>query len=731
MPRPYMSSRSLPLHHSLAKPSTVRDFFCNPLRCTTILLTVTLSLTTIVLLTDHPHTFALAPYLFVPAPPTDIELMELPRPRPVIVDGTVYDAFTALSPAQALADPRVRPIRAHAAIPMACLDRWVASGLWTEPCLHGMVHEAQIDLVYVWVNGSCVSFPAAYLHPSSNQTHLHITGRDPLHANSRRALLEATGYATKEARFREHDELRYSLRAARRATRLWLNSTWHVVTADMADPSPELRSTESTIARWPIAGCGSDAASRHCRLGLVPQWLDIECGFNISAQGQPPIMLHHDTQLFHLTGDPRSELQADDAAQWLAQVVPNFNSHAVESQLANLSPDIVADNIVALNDDQFLMLLTPPSAFHTTLYGPVFRMDPYLLVDGGGEWRSIPWSAHLLDERFGTRRRPYIKHNARALSLPLLHEAALAFGEAFAATPLSRFRGEHFAPREWEVNTIFLATHFVIERHREALLWSWVVGKWGSQARMSGMLDEKTKVAMWAELGGRDGKSEINLRMATRKTMQDIEPNLKRAEIKPPRAPKSLLEADTVYSWVSMNGYSPTWHNLASHISISRDKCLGANDERAWDMFRRLVMDDISCGDQVISALMHASKSGLGVFLPPHSVPPPPPSLADPIILPLVLPVAPTPFPANPRAFVVRLIQRYSYAIGESAMYFVGPQSAQAASRLLRDADRQRNIALMCINDDLGDDEVEVRAADEVMRQWFEERWPEKLECER
>jgi hypothetical protein len=153
------------------------------------------------------------------------------------------------------------------------------------------------------------------------------------------------------------------------------------------------------------------------------------------------------------------------------------------------------------------------------------------------------------DERFGTRRRPYIKHNARALSLPLLHEAALAFGVAFAATPLSRFRGEHFAPREWEVNTIFLATHFVIERHREALLWSWVVGKWGSQARMPGMLDEKTKVAMWAELGGRDGKGEINLGMATRKTMQDIEPNLKRAEIKPPRAPKSLLEADTVYSW--------------------------------------------------------------------------------------------------------------------------------------------------------------------------------------
>ncbi|KAJ7208651.1 hypothetical protein GGX14DRAFT_521572 [Mycena pura] len=685
------------------------------IRLTRILLTAAISLATLTFLSrHHPDLLALTPYCVDIAPastPLTLDVattsLEPPRPRPVLVNNTHYDAFTAPSPAQVLADPRVRPIRAHAAIPLACLDHWVATGRWEAPCLHGMAREAQIDLVYVWVNGS-----------------------DPLHAESRSALRAATGYASAEARFREHDELRYSLRAARRATRGWVDSTWHVVSADVADP----RASADVSAE---AGTGVDVGRQ--RLGLVPQWLDIECAANRSAA------LSENTQLFRLTGDPGVELQADDAAAWLDKVVPSFNSHAIESQLANLDPDLVADNIIAMNDDQFLMLPTPPSAFHTTLFGPVFRMDPRLLVggddtgagDGGGEWRSIPWSAHLLDERFGTRRRPYTKHNARALSLPLLHEASRAFGGAFAATPLSRFRGAHFAPREWEVNTVFLATHFVIERHREALLWSWVVGKWGARARAGGVLGGGAKAAMWAELGGADGAAELRLGKTTRRTMGELENNLRRAESRPPLVADSRAETTTTYTWVSMDGYSPTWRSLAPTVRIAREGCLGDDGERAWDMFRRLVMEDLDCGDRVISALIRTSGSGLGIFLPERTDSPPPsqsPSpelVADPLILPLVLPADPPPLPANPRAFAVRLIQRYAYAIGASPMSFIGPTSARGAASQLQRVARSRGVALMCINDDLGDDEAEVRAADAVIRAWFEERWPEKLECER
>jgi hypothetical protein len=224
-----------------------------------------------------------------------------------------------------------------------------------------------------------------------------------------------------------------------------------------------------------------------------------------------------------------------------------------------------------------MLLPLPPSAFHTALYGPVFRIDPGLLVggdssgsaDGGGEWRSLGWSAHLLsachtylylshptvqltfstitlDGRFGTRKRPYMHHNARALSLPLMHEAALAFGAEFAATPLSQFRGSHTVAGEFEVNTIFLSTHYVIERHREALLWAWVVAKWGDAW---GSLDRAAKGAMWRELGGAEENSSFTLGKAERRTENDVEVNILMAGLQPPRAEDKEAQADTTYSW--------------------------------------------------------------------------------------------------------------------------------------------------------------------------------------
>lgn len=67
---------------------------------------------------------------------------------------------------------------------------------------------------------------------------------------------------------------------------------------------------------------------------------------------------------------------------------------------------------VAFNDDQFLLLPFPPSAFHTTPYGPVLRLEASLAVDadpegstnGDGEWRSLRWSNHLLSAYLSLRR---------------------------------------------------------------------------------------------------------------------------------------------------------------------------------------------------------------------------------------------------------------------------------------------------------------------------------------
>ncbi|KAJ7698256.1 hypothetical protein B0H17DRAFT_1196847 [Mycena rosella] len=649
-------------------PSRLRELFIYPVRCTAIRLIVALSLGSIgFLVVQQPWGATFGLNMLIPGYETD---------TPEVVSTAFYHSFVSPSPADSIAEQTVRPIKAQSALPDKCLDIWVSTGQWQLPCRSHMVQDAIIDLVYVWVNGS-----------------------DVLHQKARGELLAATKYKTKDARFREHDELRYSLRSARNATASWPNSTWHVITADVPDPS--LNSTSPDYEH---------------RLGLVPQWLDVECTFQCGEEGNPRILLQHDTQLFRLTGSPGAVLGATNASEWLNRILPSFNSHAVESQLPQLDPEIVSENVVVLNDDQFMLLPLPPSAFHTTLYGPVFRVDLGLMVrgdssgraDGGGEWRSLGWSSHLLNERFGTRKRPYIHHNARALCLPLMHEMSLAFGSYFAATPLSQFRGSHKVAGEYEVNTIFMATHYVIERHREALLWSWVVAKWGGA---SGMLDQEQKMRMWRQLGGASALSRW------------------RAE-----SGHNLL-----MGW--FKGY-PFYRNLTVNFSVNggyssrfpaktvlkRGECIGQEPELAWDMFQRLLRDLPACGDAIIATLTQSSKSGLSVFLPPASRHRTKPSTTEPIILPLELPPQAPPLPSNPRAFAVRLLMRYAYVLGDSPTVFIGLKSSTQGARLLKAADRQKDAALLCINDDLGNGDV--KSADEVLHGWFERRWPEKLPSE-
>ncbi|KAJ7718425.1 hypothetical protein B0H16DRAFT_1700664 [Mycena metata] len=566
-------------------------------------------------------------FVIVPVVPTTPLIV---KPLPDVIRGILYDTFIAPSPKEAIADHRYFPLR-------------------------------------------CI----------------RIT-RDALHQKARKELLHATRYRTKEARFREHDELRYSLRSVRNATATWPNSTWHIVTADIPEPS-----------------ANDTALDRPLRLGQVPQWLDIECAFDRSADGQPPIRWHHHSQLFRLTARLGIGLMPTNVSDWLGRILPSFNSFAIESQLPQLDPAIVSDNIIAMNDDQFMMLPHPPSyvvprtrdAFHTTLYGPVFRVDPDLLVtgddsgsaDGGGEWRSLHWN-----ERFGTRTRPYLHHNARALSLPLMHELSLAFGQYFAATPLSRFRGSHEVPGEYELNTIFMATYYAIERHREALLWSWVVGKWGGS---SGVLDSDRKWQMWRDMGG--GEVDVlSLPKVERTTAEDLDVNLYNAGVQPPWSFDDRKQADVSYVWLSMDGYTPEFHAMPKKVEINR----------------------------IIAALIRTSERGLRIFLPPPSVEHEY-SNTDPIILPLDLPVVPPSLPRNPRAFAVRLLMRYAYVLGESTTLFMPMKSVRQAGRALRNADRRKNLALMCINDDLHNGDQ--TAADSLLRGWFESRWPERLDYSR
>ncbi|KAJ7791563.1 hypothetical protein B0H13DRAFT_2172903 [Mycena leptocephala] len=585
-------------------------------------------------------------------------------------------------------------IASQAALSDECVEQWIAHGIWGS-C---KVDESRIDLIYTWVNRS-----------------LH-------HKARRKALALANIPATrkpKEARFREHDELRYSLRSVRKATASWKHTAVHLVTADI---NPE------------------DPSNPDGRLGLVPQWLNMGSIRPRSEDGPPPIYLHHDSEIFHLIPTGPGKPSSEKVYAWRNKTLPTFNSHAIESQLPNLDPNLVSENIITLNDDNFMLLELPPSAYHSPLF---IDSDDTGTLDGSSELRSLAWSNHLLDQRFGARQRPYVMHNARAFSLPLLHEASLAFGQYFSATPLSHFRGSIDTPPDLEVNMMFLGSHFVIERHREALLWSWIVAKWGST---NGMLDTADKAKMWEELGGTS--DHLRALWPGRTSRTDVTQNMHKAGIREPFSDFNTSQPRPQYAFVSGDGYihaylplipdTPSTRHvpdlavLSNNVvcEISRQKCLGFEAEPAWNLFKRALVDRPSCGDCFISALVRASgRQGLDIFLPPATNTTP---SHDVETLPLVLPSAAPRLPENPRKFALRLIYRYNYSLGVSLTKFIMMGNSGQGRNELKKVDANPDIALLCINDDLPDyySASALKAAGAVLRSWFEQRWPEKMECE-
>ncbi|KAK7005985.1 hypothetical protein R3P38DRAFT_2729323 [Favolaschia claudopus] len=608
--------------------------------------------------------------------------------------GPVYDSFIRPSAEDATANTTIRPIKSHLRIPDACLDHWVSYGRWDGSCAGVPIQESTIDLVYIWVNGS-----------------------DKYHAESRQDVLASLKISAADSRFREHDELRYSLRSAFKNLGHWKNSAWHVVTADVP-------------THGPFQG---DAQ----RLGLVPQWLDVDRARIGGVNGEPPIYLYHDSEVFRYTSSPGHTPTVEEVNKWRQSVLPTFNSMAVESQLPHLDPESVSENIIYLNDDQFFMLPFPSSAFHSPLYGPVFRLVTGFMVQGnpsgegdsGGEWRSLGWSSHVLDQRFGIRARAYVAHNARSFSLPLLHEAALTFGDAFALTPMSRFRGSHSVSGEYEINTIYLATHFVMERHREALLWSWVVGKWGGMGDGGGVLDRNTKDGMWAEIGGRHGEEEVKMRRSSgRTTNEDVAFNMRSAGLAQPRSEDPEKQANTTYLFVSNDGFTPNYMSRPEEATISRNDCMGSETETAWAVFRRLAAEKPHCGDAVIALLANAAPNGLSIFLPPPSPSSSSSDIPMPAVLPLIMPSSPPPLPQNSRAFALRLIHRYAYTIAETPSEFFGVETGEQAMWYLSWV--RPDTALLCVNDDLADDAWNVTQGSAQLQQWFQSKWPDKLAYE-
>lgn len=524
-------------------------------------------------------------------PDAFIKIPTLPRPlHPHSPDEVLpFDLHhsDAITPATLAPSPSAKNRRQLESIPAQrhmfdkkeCLEMWVAQGVVCD-ALDGIYRKrldlTNLDLIYTWVNGSDWRHSAAkWMHgyrptghwqeyveedlfpsaPSSKaskqQTSTMPAPRSVtrVQANSASGLERRAG-AQIQSRFRDHEELRFSMRSA--AKHLHGLGTIHVVAPDFSAPyhlQPGAHPTsepsqprslwnkvtsalQRRYSRDPfvlnvdrlkegfvglpsqlrrVQGLGTDRFTTdegQLREGQVPQWLSVSNTTNVlagqeaatasttwastsfpeslarlfsvssfmqSGSDSPKVRLHHDWNAFTdnwLVTEPATAEGRTFRDDYRRAALPTFNSMAVESMLGD-QPGL-HDSIIYSNDDFFFVDDVSTGDFTSPLFGPVLRLDYNLVVKGKrspdstpGEWSSLWHTNWLLDQRFGKRSRPYIQHVHKSFSKSLLQETRIGWAHEHARLGLNRFRsgGDNIV-------THFLTYYNVVERHREALLWS-------------------------------------------------------------------------------------------------------------------------------------------------------------------------------------------------------------------------------------------------------------------
>lgn len=577
-------------------------------------------------------------------------------------------------------------VRAYEAMSDDCVEEWVVHHVWGSRCSGTDLTEGlKVDGVWAWVNGS-----------------------DPLQIASRRQYRPSENMKMDPThRYVEHNELRYSMRSALASLGTNVMQRMHILASAYHLPNRS----------------DSDMA------GQVPSWLDKDA----AIIGNKSVLLHHDANFFKPGVGDGIELSEEDISDWRKAVIPSFSSLAEESQIHNID-NTSSDQLIYYNDDFLTMRRLAVSDFTTPLFGPVIRTFTrmtsmyvpaentfYRYTNPTGEEPGIKRAAWVLGQRFGLRPYYYITHHPRSLSLPLLLEAAQTFPDAFTNTALSRFRAQRDVPPQ--IQAVFLGSWYVVERHREALLWSWAVAKWGGK---DGILTSTEKTLMWEELAGKPSPSSYGLKIGV-----------------PVRVPIERMDAfaksdmdvptSTEYSFSSKDGYALSYvnsmwfwnrprhgypdlsrglaqsevttgstkktkfikspkHRAAQMCAIVHSECFGSldADETASDFFKRIAFENPKCGDCIIPALIDASGvTGIHKFLPRHSSEPiyedddEGPARTVPPHLPLTSTWKTTNFSISDviqpdtvgpsmtlRTWCGRLIQRYSYVLGSTGSEF-------------------------------------------------------------
>ncbi|PWN53680.1 hypothetical protein IE53DRAFT_383813 [Violaceomyces palustris] len=604
-------------------------------------------------------------------------------------------------------------------------------------------------------------------------------------------------------RFRDNGELKYSLRSARQYFGNSLG-TQHLVTTDFwqngfPDPSStdgsELSGSDSyqkVYSEWkngkvseelPGETMESDVLSVEGGLkrnGQLPQWLNtsspnVAVGDDAGKPGKVLFRVHHDWNMARpLTPIPGMSKEETErrSLQWKLATLPTFNSMSAEAVLGLDVPGL-SEFFFYSNDDMFFQRRMSAADFFTPIYGPVLRMNPQYMIAPEehpetrlGEGPSLFWSNFLVSKRFGTKKRAWFQHFQKTYSRPHLLESRTMWPEEFDDAAAHRFRGGGV-----QANSHFLTYHFMIERHREALLWSFFVLRLDSAG--SGRYSDSDVQRARKEMGSTSENGDIvKVPMPKRVTLDHIDETLEITHLNRPKSTTYLFSSMDGSASARMPADEPDmpWSDFSKRedrvaCKLDIGSCWPAGERDAATVFKRFSFERPECGDCLITHLVGQSgKQGLNAFLPPKNSEFPlsrsagrvaknkaaKASLETTPHLPLgkdfkevdfsLASVAKTTgwdqgSAGSRRQFAVRMIQRYNYIIGQSSAFYwslktpTNTKEGLQGLRVLKD--ERRGPSMICLNDDLEKGAKGRKQVHKYLNEWFEESFPQPLPFEK
>ncbi|KAK6535760.1 Xanthine phosphoribosyltransferase 1 [Arthrobotrys megalospora] len=543
---------------------------------------------------------------------------------------------------------------------IAWLNEWITKGALKDSTMEAKSHP--IDVVYTWVNGSSAAFQEA---------------KKAVEAGSR--LMSIPDYVLDTLnRHRDWDELRYSVRSV---------ETFLEKNEDGEVRSPKVLGKISIITTQ-----HSDGPEEY----QTPLWL------NTSHPEAPEII-------------PQESLVSPMVAGTCAN--ETFSSCAVEARLDRLQSD--NDKTMILSDDMFLSNQHSAADIYSPLYGLPFVFEytwPHFTIDYPPAFGSLEFRfgehpylylcAYLLHVRFGWEYRSYNKHTVHSLSRSILRELRSTFPSAFELSSAQRFRGESPAIHLW-----FLFDWYVIERHREVLIWSYLFGKLqGEESKTLNVMDLDDRLSAINTTGEFTRTSLVSENVKTAYKNANIEPNIA----------SQLM-------WSSADG--PVWisaeyeRDLSERIDVNRTldeprylapcemkpECFYFPDHKTHEVPTELIFDkwrrtERSCGDCMINAILRESgPMGLSAFLPEEP---------------------------KKRSIVLRSLYRYSHSFSRVDARYGMMENPENAKALTQEWINQRP-GEVCFNDHFFSEEPDqIDRFAETAKEFFETYFPEKSKWE-